>query len=128
MMMLSIFSGFYELISGANPDVPDYSDEVYETVGQITIVVVVAFDVLFYVFLGRWKPVFHKRTHWVTTLLLLMSIALGIAFLTAKDVIGEVDSYMYRFSIMNAVFAGVLFIILSLLFRRISIFAKKTPF
>lgn len=127
-MLLSVFSTLYELISGANPDVPDYNDEVYETVGQQSLVLIFIIIVLFYLVLGRWKPIFHKTGHWILTLVLSAVFGFAIAFLNAKDVIGDVDSYMYRFSVMNAVFSAVIFIVLSLPAKLLSIFAKRTPF
>ncbi|RZM21501.1 MAG: hypothetical protein EOO88_32960 [Pedobacter sp.] len=127
-MLLTVFSGLYELISGSNPNVPDYIDEVYDTVGQITIVVVLTLLLIFYLLLGRWKPIFHGSGHWIITLALTSCAAFAIAFITAKDVIGNIDSYMYRFSLMNAVFAGVIFILLSIVFKKMSIYAKRTPF
>jgi hypothetical protein len=127
-MLLTIFSGLYELISGANPDVPNYIDDVYDTVGQITLIMVFVLILIFFLALGRWKPIFHKLGHWLITLILTMGLSFIIAFVTAKDNIGEIDSYMYRFSLMNAVFAAVVFILLSLVFKPMSVFSKRTPF
>ncbi|EDM35356.1 hypothetical protein PBAL39_12840 [Pedobacter sp. BAL39] len=127
-MLLTIFSGLYELISGSNEDVPEYFDEVYDTVGQITVAVIMLMILIFYLLLGRWKPVFHKLGHWISTLILIMVAAFGIAFITARDVIGEVDAYTVRFSLMNAILSALLFILLSIIFKRMSVFSKRTPF
>ena len=127
-MLLTIFSGLYELISGANPDVPDYVDGVYDTVGQITLVLLVALAIIFYLLLGRWKPIFYKLGHWIFTLLVIMAASFAIAFVVAHEVIGEIDSYTYRFSLMNAIFSAVAFLLLSTAFKRMSIFSKRTPF
>lgn len=127
-MLLTVFSGLYELISGSNSDVPDYNEEVYDTVGPITLVVVIAMILIFYLLLGRWKPIFHKLGHWVITLTFTMVAAFTIAFICAKDVTGEIDAYMYRFSLMNLIFAAVIFILLSLIVKKMSIFSKRTPF
>ncbi|OWK69893.1 hypothetical protein [Pedobacter sp. AJM] len=127
-MILTIFSGLYELIAGANPAVPEYDDEVYQTVGQITLIVVSAVVLIFYLCLGRWKPIFHKFGHWIFTLILTMCAAFAIAFISAKDIIGEIDSYMYRFCLMNAVFAAIVFIMLSIVLKPMSVFSKRTPF
>jgi hypothetical protein len=127
-MLLTLFSGLYELITGSNQNVPDYVSDIYDTVGLITLIIVIIVAAIFYIGIGRWKPVFIKTGHWIFTLIVLMIASFSIAFGTAKDVIGEVDSYMYRFSFMNALFSLVLFLILSFIFKSLSIFAKRTPF
>jgi hypothetical protein len=120
-MLLTLFSGLYELITGSNQNVPDYVSDIYDTVGLITLIIVIIVAAIFYIGIGRWKPIFIKTGHWIFTLIVLMIASFSIAFGTAKDVIGEVDSYMYRFSL-------VLFLILSFIFKSLSIFAKRTPF
>lgn len=127
-MLLTIFSGLYELISGAKPEVPEYNGEVYDSVGLMTVVLVLVLAVIFYILLGRFKPIFHRGVHWMITLGILMWASFALALMISQDVIGEIDSYMYFFSLMNAVFACLLFFICSLAFKRASIFAKRTPF
>ncbi|MFD2584928.1 hypothetical protein ACFSR6_20695 [Pedobacter vanadiisoli] len=127
-MLLSIFSNLYQLISGVHHSVPDYVDEVYDNVGVPTLIIVVIITAIFYLLLGRWKPVFFKTGHWIFTLLLTAIIAVVFAFTSAIKVIGESDSYMFRFSLMNGILAAILFFILSTVLKRLSIFAKRTPF
>lgn len=127
-MLLSIFSNLYQLISGAHQSVPDYVDEVYDNVGVPTLIIVSIITAIFYLLLGRWKPIFFKSGHWVFTLLLTAIIAAAFAFASAMKVIGEADSYMFRFSLMNGIFSAILFFILSVILKRLSIFAKRTPF
>lgn len=127
-MLLSIFSNLYQLISGAHHSVPDYVSEVYDNVGVPTLIIVVLITAIFYLLLGRWKPVFFKTGHWIFTLLLTTIIAGVFAFTSALKVIGEYDSYMLRFSLMNGILAAVVFFILSIVLKRLSIFAKRTPF
>jgi len=127
-MLLSIFSNFYQLISGAHQNVPDYVDEVYDNVGVPTLIIVAIITAVFYLLLGRWKPIFFKSGHWIFTLLLTAIIAAVFAFTSAYRVIGEADNYMFRFSLMNSIFSAVLFFILSIILKRLSIFAKRTPF
>ena len=127
-MLLSIFSSLYELISGTNQSIPEYAGEVYDNVGVPTIIIVAIITAIFYLLLGRWKPIFFKTGHWIFTLLLTTIIAGVFAFASAMQVIGEADSYMFRFSLMNGIFSAVLFFILSVILKRLSIFAKRTPF
>lgn len=127
-MLLSVFSNLYELISGANQSIPEYAEEVYDNVGVPTIIIVAIITAIFYVLLGRWKPIFFKTGHWIFTLLLTTIIAGVFAFASAMKVIGEADSYMFRFSLMNSILSAILFVILSIILKRLSIFAKRTPF
>lgn len=127
-MLLSIFSSLYELISGANQSVPDYVNEVYDNVGTPTLIIVAIITAIFYLLLGRWKPIFFKSGHWIFTLLLTAIITAAFAFTSAMEVIGTADSYMFRFSLMNGIFSAILFFILSIILKRLSIFAKRTPF
>lgn len=127
-MLLGIFSNIYELISGVNINNPEYDDEIYSNVGLVTLVIVLCITILFYLLIGRWRPIFCSIYNWIFTLL-LTSIGCGIlAFASAKDVIGQADTYMIRFSIMNGVLSAVFFILLSIAMKRLSIFAKRTPF
>lgn len=127
-MLLTIFSGLYELIAGSNPDVPDYDERVYDTVGQITVVFVFALVLIYYPLLGRWKPIFYTLSSWIITLMFAIGISFAIAFFAAEGIIGDIDIYMYRFSLMNSVFAAVVFFILSVIFKGTSIYTKRTPF
>jgi len=127
-MLLSIFSTLYELISGINQNIPEYAGEIYDNVGIPTLIIVGIITAIFYLLLGRWKPVFFKTGHWIFTLLLTATIAGTFAFTSAMEVIGTADSYMLRFSLMNGIFSAILFFILSIILKRLSIFAKRTPF
>jgi len=127
-MFLTIFSNLYQLISGSHQSVPDYVDEVYDNVGVPTLIIVAITVAIFYLLLGRWKPIFFKTGHWIFTLLLTAIIAFAFAFTTAFKTIGEADSYMFRFSLVNGIFSSILFFILSVILKRLSIFAKRTPY
>lgn len=122
-----MFKLLYELI-GKNPD-PSYVSDVYPSVGLFTLLVALIFAVVFYLLLGRWKPVWDKTPHWIATLFILAALAFFFAFSTAKSATGgEADSYMYTLSLINAVYAILYFVVFSLLLKKGSIFAKRTPF
>jgi hypothetical protein len=126
-MLLSIFSSLYEGLLSANPENPEYRDSIFPTVGVITLVVSLVIALIFYGGLGRWKPVFHKRWHWVMTLILTAVVGFVLALLFVKDEIGLIDGYTWRFTFVNALYVGIYFIIFSLILKRFSIFAKHTP-
>lgn len=127
-MLLSIFSSLYEVIIGENSNYPEYREGIFSTVGLITFIISVVICLIFYLGLGRWKPGFHKISHWIITLVINSSICFGLSFSMAKGELGESDGYMIRFALVNALYALIYFIIFSLLLKRFSIFPKRTPF
>lgn len=128
-MLLTVFSSFYEWICGTNAESPEYNDNgIYDSVGLITVVSVITFVVLFYLILGRWKPIFYALKHWVLTLVIAALVGFGFAFTVAKKELGSTDAYLIRFAVINAICMMLLFFIFSLVFKRASIFAKRTPF
>ncbi|MCA0447291.1 MAG: hypothetical protein LCH54_13790 [Bacteroidetes bacterium] len=123
----SIFSFIYEIIIGENSDFPEYREGIFDSVGLITLIISVAICLLFYVGLGRWKALWYTMIHWVITILIVASIGFGFAFSQAKGELGDVDSYLIRFAIFNAMYAALYFIAFSFLFKNFSIFSKRTP-
>ena len=123
-----MFSVLYELLGGKN-DNPAYANTIYSSVGLFTLIIALVFAVVFYLLLGRWRPIWDKQKHWLVTIVALAVIAFSMALSLAKGATGEeVDAYMVTFSLINAVYAVVYFIIMSFLLKRASIFAKRTPF
>ena len=123
-----MFTSIYELLCGKNDD-PVYASDVYPNVGLFTLVFAIVFAIIFYLLLGRWKPVWDKASHWVISLVILLVIAFYLALSQSKSATGEdADSFMYKFAIINSVIALVYFFIFSVLLKRTSIFAKRTPF
>jgi hypothetical protein len=123
-----MFTSLYELLCGRNDD-PIYASDVYPNVGLFTLVFAAVFAIIFYLLLGRWKPVWDKVSHWIITLIILIAIAFFLALSQSKSATGEeADSFMYKFSLINALIATVYFFIFSILLKKTSIFAKRTPF
>lgn len=123
-----MFKALYELLCGTNPD-PVYATNVYPSVGLFTLLFALIFALVFYLALGRWKPVWDKLRHWVIILIALAAIAFYFALSQAKGATGEdADAFMVHFSLVNALYATIYFIIFSILLKKASIFAKRTPF
>src|SRR4051812_8144225 len=112
-MLLSIFSSFYELICGSNPDFPEYRDSIFNYVGLLTLIVSAVICLIFYVALGRWKPIFYKLTHWIITIILVSLTCFALAYYYSKSIIETSDSYLVSFAGINALYAAIYFIILS---------------
>jgi hypothetical protein len=123
-----MFQQMYELLCGQNND-PAYATNIYPSVGLFTLIFAIVFALIFYVALGRWKNVWYTRIHWVITLVLLAALSAVFGMFQAK---GETasdsfDSFMIKFGLINALYAVVYFILLSLLLKRFSIYSKRTP-
>ncbi|MES3016770.1 MAG: hypothetical protein V4721_03280 [Bacteroidota bacterium] len=128
-MLLSIFSTLYELAIGQNQDYPEYDEVVFSSVGWLTLFAAVLIAFLFYIVLGRWKPIWHHTSHWFITAFLTGMLGFAIAFILSK---GELqitpDGYLIRFACFNLLYAIIYFFIASLLLKNFSIFSKRTPF
>ena len=127
-MLLSIFSFLYEIIIGENYNYPEYRDGIFSTVGLITFIISVVTCLIYYLGLGRWKPFFHQVGHWIIAFVITISLCFGLAFSIANDELGESDGYMIRFALVNSLYSLIYFLIFSLIVKRFSIFAKRTPF
>ncbi|SFF00352.1 hypothetical protein SAMN05518672_1144 [Chitinophaga sp. CF118] len=123
-----MFSILYELLGGKNAN-PAYEESIYSFVGLTTLIISIIFASVFYLFLGRWRPVWDKLKHWLITIVVLAIATNLLAFNMARMITEEnTDAYMVTFSFINALYAVVYFIILSFILKRASIFAKRTPF
>jgi drug/metabolite transporter (DMT)-like permease len=127
-MLLSVFSTLYQLVIGENSNYPEYEESIFNPVGLYTLVLVIIVCLLFFVVLGRWKPIWHKLVHWVITMAVVALSCFALAFFYAKSTIGSSDGYLVGFAGFNAIMAAVYYVIFSFVLKPLSIFAKKTPF
>ncbi|MEJ7677476.1 MAG: hypothetical protein WKG06_06315 [Segetibacter sp.] len=106
-----MFKLIYELLAGKNDD-PVFANDVYPSVGLFTLLSAFILALIFYLALGRWKPIWDKLIHWVITLIFLVIIAIFFALTQSKGATGEdYNAFMYRFSMVNALVAFIYFII-----------------
>ncbi len=124
-----MFTTLYELLLGQNND-PVYADTIFTPVGVMTLLVTLVLAAVFYLLLGRWRAVFHHTGHWVITLVIVAIFAYAYAVYYALDQtnLPETDSYMQGFGGVNLLYALIEFVLFSVLLKRFSIFAKRTPF
>lgn len=127
-MVSSIFSSLYELVTGNNPDYPEFREQIFDSVGLFTVMMSLVVAVAFYAVLGRWKMVWYNLTHWTITLVVCAVMGFVFAYLLTKSELGLVDGYVIRFSIFNTVYAALFFFLFSLIGRYVSIFSRHTPF
>ena len=127
-MLLSVFSSLYETFIGVNQDYTEYRDHLFGYVGLFTLLMAAAYCFVFYIILGRWRGVWYTRTHWAITILLVAVTGYIMAYVITKNELGVSDDYVVRFSLFNALFAAVYFILLSFAAKMFSIYSKRTPF
>lgn len=126
-MFSSLFTVLYEALCGENSGSPEYRESIYSSVGLLTIVLSALFAILFYLVLGRWRNVWHKRWQWAVTILISALTGFTIAFYVAKSQTGNVDGYLYEFALFTALLAGFYFVALSFVCKPFSIYSKRTP-
>lgn len=124
-----MFKFLYDLLCGKNVD-PSYATDVYPFVGLFTLLIAIVFCLLFYLLLGRWKPIWDKLIHWIITLIILSIIAFFFAITQARAGTGEdsYSSFMTKFAFVNVLYSIAYFFIFSMILKKASIFAKRTPF
>lgn len=127
-MLLSVFTPVYEALIGANPLNPEYHDGIFSSVGLVSVFITLVFAMVYYAVFGRWKPVFHKLWHWLLTLSLAGIFCFVVAYRFSGSEIGMTDAYTLKFACINMLYMVLLFVLLSILLRRVSIYAKHTPF
>lgn len=123
-----MFEFLYELLCRQNPD-PIYATDIYPYVGIFTLLFALVFAIVFYIVLGRSKPIWDKTVHWMITLIILLIIAFSFAYNHAQKVTDESsDPFFFTFAMVNTLYAFIYYVLFSLVFKRFSIFAKRTPF
>jgi len=127
-MFSSLFNFLYELLCGENADAPEYVDGIFSSVGLLTFFIALAVAFTFYIALGRSSNIWHTGTHWLITLVFNAILGFAVAFLLAKSELGLVDGYLIKFALINMVFASIYFILFSVILKRFSIYAKRSPF
>ncbi|SEI49902.1 hypothetical protein SAMN05216327_10249 [Dyadobacter sp. SG02] len=122
-----MFQMLYEVLCGAHPN-PAYAEEIYPFVGVFTLIAAGLFAFLFYVVLGRMRPIWDKTSHWSATLVLLLLIAFLFSRYHAEAVTEDMEPFVYRFALVNLLYAAIYYLLFSLAFKKLSIYAKRTPF
>ncbi|MES2275967.1 MAG: hypothetical protein V4592_08090 [Bacteroidota bacterium] len=126
--MKTVFTWLYELLCGANDDLPEFRDTIFGSVGLASLLLALLLAALFYLLLGRWRHVWYKLSHWVVTLLVCLVAGFGLAFGIARQTLGIFNGYAMLFAVVNGIVLMSYFILFSLLFKRFSVYAKRTPF
>ncbi|MCW3105727.1 MAG: hypothetical protein JWQ09_233 [Segetibacter sp.] len=111
-----------------------YNESLYGTIGIITILSALVFNLVFYYLINR--PTFSKWYHWLFICLLHLSVCFFCAYFVTKDTFDTLftgsnpyaASDYLGFAFINLVSAFVFFILWMLIVRWKSSNAKTTPF
>ncbi|WP_025763905.1 hypothetical protein [Dyadobacter tibetensis] len=122
-----MFTFLYETLIGPNNN-PEYRDVIFPFVGLFTLLFAIATALVFYIILGRKWLIWYTTTHWTITLIGLLILGFSFALTNAENAIGMSDSYNTRLGLANMLYIFIYFILFSFIFKRFSIFAKRTPF
>lgn len=122
-----MFSYLYTLLCGKTI-YPEYKDHIYPFIGLFTFLLAFALAFIFYIIIGRKWTVWYKTTHWIITMVVILFIAFAFAFNYAEEETGGNTPFDYTFAMVNTLYAFIYYILFSILLKRFSIFAKRTPF
>lgn len=129
---MQFFRALYEVIGSPQPpsETVVYRDVIFPNLGLWNLGVTVALLVLFYLVINRWMRVatFSRTSHWSILLVLNVIIAFINVIVQVKGQNVVEHSYVYWLALLNAFYAALLYFILSLIFRKLSVNASTTPF
>ena len=130
-MLPGFFKFIYQLfLSAPQPPQarPTYWNEIFPTVGLVTVLSALALMIIFYYVINHWLPIafFRKAWHWVLFMVISAIIGFGyaVSYAHGKEVEGD---YVYNFAAVNALYGALFFLIFSFLLRRWSRGASTTP-
>ena len=109
-----------------------YNEFLYATVGLVTIISALVFNIVFYYIINR--PKFSKWYHWIFIGIIHLGLCFFVSYFTPKDTFDEIlpDVYTYPdylgFSLINTISAFLFYVIFMLTVRWWSSNAKTTPF
>ncbi|RDC65978.1 hypothetical protein [Adhaeribacter pallidiroseus] len=130
-MLPGFFKFIYQLfLSAPQPPQsrPVYWNEIFPTVGLVTVLSALAMMVIFYYVINHWLPIafFRKAWHWAFFMIIsaVIGFAYAVSYAHGKEVEGD---YVYNFATVNALYGALFFLIFSFLLRRWSRGASTTP-
>ena len=126
----SLYSALISIFQSQRPvDYGLYKTDLFSLVGWSTLglslLLVLAF---YYVFNSVLRTGMFRTTHWVLMLALAAGLGVLLANTLSKNHGAEASSYLGYFMVVNLVVAALWFLLLSVLLKRWSTYARTTPF
>ena len=126
----SLYSVLISIFQSQRPvDYGLYKTDLFSLVGWSTLglslLLVLAF---YYVFNSVLRTGMFRTTHWVLMLALAAGLGVLLANTLSKSHGAEASSYLGYFMVVNLVVAALWFLLLSVLLKRWSTYARTTPF
>jgi len=134
MTLLNIFADLFKTIIGIEKNYGLDFTEAFKGTGFVICIISLLMAVLFYLVLGRWKPIWNLPKHWYITLFINSLLCILVTFLQSNStnvpdiVLGQIIGYMIKFSCVSFVLGDILFFIFSIAFKKLSRYCKATPF
>jgi hypothetical protein len=129
-MFTRLYPALISIFQSQRPaDYGIYKTQLFDLVGWSTLGVALLLVVAFYyIFNSALRTGMFRTTHWVLTLALAAGLGTFLAYNLSKGHGAEAGSYLGYFMVVNAVVAALWFLLLSVLLKRWSTYARTTPF
>ncbi|WP_310397477.1 hypothetical protein [Hymenobacter sp.] len=126
----SLYSALISIFQSQRPaDYGLYKTDLFGLVGWstlgVSLLLVVAF---YYVFNSALRTGLFRMPHWALTLALAAGMGAFMANSLSKNHGAEASSYLGYFMVVNLLVASLWFLLLSVLLKRWSTYARTTPF
>ncbi|MEJ7662288.1 MAG: hypothetical protein WKG07_23340 [Hymenobacter sp.] len=111
-----------------------YKQSIFNPVGLWTLTMALGLGLTFYyVFNGDQLPLLNEKKwayarHWLLMLLLALGLGAWLAYFIGLTLGAVREPYLRYFIVVNALVAGLWFILWSLLLKRFSAHSSSTPF
>ncbi|MBD2767465.1 hypothetical protein IC235_06120 [Hymenobacter sp. BT664] len=126
----SLYSALISIFQSQRPaDYGLYKTDLFSLVGWSTLGVALLLVLAFYyLFNTALRTGLFRTTHWVLTLALAAGLGTLLAHSLSTGHGAEASSYLGYFMVVNMVVAALWFLLLSVLLKRWSTYARTTPF
>ena len=126
----SLYSALISIFQSQRPaDYGLYKTDLFALVGWSTLgVALLSVLVFYYLFNSALRTGLFRTAHWGLTLALAAGLGTLMAHSLSKGHGAEASSYLGYFMVVNMLVAALWFLLLSVLLKRWSTYARTTPF
>ena len=110
----------------------NFQSKVYPEIGLYLIAITLVLSLFYYYYLNFRFGKYYKKRAWVVILILNSSVVGIVTYLRANNLLDnpviDVSKHLLWISLINALYAAILFFIFSLIIKWKSPMGKRTPF
>lgn len=128
-MIQDVFSTLYGFLHGAQG--PIFTEQIYPQVGAALLVITVVAAALYYYWLGWTTATLNMLRHWFIALAINSAFCMLTVLGVSRLVLGgwDVDApIVFTLSLIQALYAALLFTVTSVVIKWGSPHARRTPF